>query len=108
MKFSPKLVTTLLILTLGAYAFADTLTGTVKNGTTNKPGAGDEVCFDARSLGRQEETTLFMTLLAAFQSLLHAYSGQEDICVGSPIAGRTRTETEALIGAAPAGVHVIC
>ena len=52
----------------------------------------------ARALGRQEETTLFMTLLAAFQSLLHSYSGQEDICVGSPIAGRTRTETESLIG----------
>jgi aspartate racemase len=42
--------------------------------------------------------TLFMTLLAAFQTLLHRYTGQDDILVGSPIAGRTRTETEALIG----------
>ena len=39
-----------------------------------------------------------MTLLAAFQALLHRYSGQDDICVGSPIAGRTRAEIEGLIG----------
>jgi amino acid adenylation domain-containing protein len=39
-----------------------------------------------------------MTLLAAFQVLLHRYTGQDDIAVGSPIAGRTRTETEGLIG----------
>jgi non-ribosomal peptide synthetase component F len=41
---------------------------------------------------------LFMTLLAAFQVLLHRYTGQDDIAVGSPIAGRTRKETEGLIG----------
>ena len=40
----------------------------------------------------------FMTLLAAFQALLHRYSGQDDIAVGSPIANRTRSETEGLIG----------
>jgi acyl-CoA synthetase (AMP-forming)/AMP-acid ligase II len=51
-----------------------------------------------RTLSRQEETTLFMTLLAAFQTLLSTYAGQDDVCVGSPIAGRTRTETEDLIG----------
>jgi non-ribosomal peptide synthetase component F len=39
-----------------------------------------------------------MTLLAAFQVLLHRYTGQVDIAVGSPIAGRTRAETEGLIG----------
>ena len=39
-----------------------------------------------------------MTLLAAFQSLLHRYSGQNDIVVGTPIAGRTSVEVEALIG----------
>ena len=39
-----------------------------------------------------------MTLLAAFQALLHRYTGQEDIVVGSPIAGRTRAEIEGLIG----------
>ncbi len=39
-----------------------------------------------------------MTLLAAFQTLLHRYTGQDDIVVGSPIAGRTRVEIEGLIG----------
>ena len=39
-----------------------------------------------------------MTLLAAFQALLHRYSGQDDIVVGSPIANRNRAETEGLIG----------
>lgn len=49
-------------------------------------------------LGRREGVTLFMTVLAAFQTLLHKYTGQEDIIVGSPSAGRNRTETEGLIG----------
>ena len=39
-----------------------------------------------------------MTLLAVFQTLLHRLTGQNDLCVGSPIAGRTHTETEPLIG----------
>ena len=39
-----------------------------------------------------------MTLLAAFQVLLHRYSGQEDFAIGSPIAGRTRAELEGLVG----------
>ncbi|MED1785881.1 condensation domain-containing protein, partial [Brevibacillus fortis] len=49
-------------------------------------------------LSREEGSTLFMTLLAAFQTLLYRYSGQEDILVGSPVAGRNREETESLIG----------
>ncbi len=48
-------------------------------------------------LSKQEEGTLFMTLLAAFQVLLYRYTGQEDILVGSPIANRI-AETESLIG----------
>ncbi len=51
-----------------------------------------------RALGREEGATLYMTLLAAFQTLLHRYSGDEDIAVGSPIAGRNRPELEGLIG----------
>ncbi len=51
-----------------------------------------------RRLGRQEDATLFMTLLAAFQVLLHRYTGQDDIAVGSPVAGRSRRESEGLIG----------
>jgi amino acid adenylation domain-containing protein/non-ribosomal peptide synthase protein (TIGR01720 family) len=51
-----------------------------------------------RILSRREGATLFMTLLAAFQTLLHRYTGQTSISVGTPIAGRSRTETEPLIG----------
>ncbi|MCL1465995.1 non-ribosomal peptide synthetase [Argonema galeatum] len=50
------------------------------------------------SLNQQENVTLFMTLLAAFQTLLYRYTGQEDIAVGSPIANRNLSEIEALIG----------
>ena len=49
-------------------------------------------------LSRQENATLYMTLLAAFQTLLSRYTGQEDLLVGSPIAGRTHVEVENLIG----------
>ena len=49
-------------------------------------------------LSRTENVTLFMLLLAAFKVLLHRHSGQEHIIVGSPIANRNQTETEALIG----------
>ena len=52
-----------------------------------------------QTLSRNENATLFMTLLAAFQTLLFRYSGQEDIIVGSPVAGRTMFETENLVGA---------
>jgi natural product biosynthesis luciferase-like monooxygenase protein/amino acid adenylation domain-containing protein len=51
-----------------------------------------------RDLGAAEDATAFMVLLAGFQALLGRYSGQEDIVVGSPTAGRTRVETEPLIG----------
>jgi amino acid adenylation domain-containing protein len=51
-----------------------------------------------RELSQQRQTTLFMTLLAAFSALLFRYSEQEDIAIGSPIANRTRSETEPLIG----------
>lgn len=51
-----------------------------------------------KAFARQQDATLFMTLLAAFKVLLHRYTGQTDICVGSPIANRTRAEIEGLIG----------
>ncbi|MET0399063.1 MAG: non-ribosomal peptide synthase/polyketide synthase, partial [Longimicrobiaceae bacterium] len=50
------------------------------------------------ALGRREGSTLFMALLAAWQTLLSRYSGQEDVVVGAPIAGRRRTEVETLVG----------
>jgi amino acid adenylation domain-containing protein len=51
-----------------------------------------------KALSRKEDVTLFMTLLAAFKVLLYRYTGQMDIVVGSPIAGRSHIETEDLIG----------
>ncbi|MGE6764047.1 non-ribosomal peptide synthase/polyketide synthase, partial [Corallococcus interemptor] len=50
------------------------------------------------ALAQREGATPFMTLLAAFQLLLSRYSAQDDISVGTPIAGRTQAETEGLIG----------
>lgn len=51
-----------------------------------------------KQLSREQDATLFMTLLAGFQTLLHRYSGQNDIVVGTPIANRNRAEIEDLIG----------
>jgi len=51
-----------------------------------------------RTLGRRQDSTPFMLLLAAFKVLLYRYSGQSDLCVGTPVANRTRTELEGLIG----------
>lgn len=53
---------------------------------------------ELRRLSRAESVTLFMTLLAGFQVLLQRYSRQTDICVGVPVAGRLRRETEGLVG----------
>jgi len=49
-------------------------------------------------LSQKQGVTLFMTLLAAFDTLLYRYTGQEDILVGSPIANRNQSEIEGLIG----------
>ena len=51
-----------------------------------------------RELSQRRGVTLFMTLLAAFKVLLYRYTGQEDLVVGTPIAGRNRAEIEGLIG----------
>jgi amino acid adenylation domain-containing protein len=51
-----------------------------------------------KTLSRREGATLFMTVLAAFQTLLSRLTGQDDVWIGTPIAGRTQVETEALIG----------
>jgi len=53
---------------------------------------------ELKALGRRENVTLFMTLLAAFKVLLARYSGQDNLVVGSPIAGRNRVDLEGLIG----------
>jgi len=51
-----------------------------------------------KALSQRESATPFMALLAAFQTLLHRYTGQTDLVVGTPIANRTRLDTEGLIG----------
>ncbi|HEX3127371.1 MAG TPA: amino acid adenylation domain-containing protein, partial [Thermoanaerobaculia bacterium] len=53
---------------------------------------------DLATLGRRHGATLFMTLLAAWQTVLYRYTGQDDLLVGSPVAGRGRRELEGLIG----------
>ncbi|MFY9573907.1 MAG: amino acid adenylation domain-containing protein [Blastocatellia bacterium] len=53
---------------------------------------------DLRDLGRRNGATLFMVLLAAFKLVLHRHTGQTDIVVGSPIAGRNRPGLNGLIG----------
>jgi non-ribosomal peptide synthetase component F len=57
-----------------------------------------ELAEKLKELSQQAGVTLYMTLLAAFQVLLSRYTGQEDIAIGSVIAGRNRSETEDLIG----------
>jgi amino acid adenylation domain-containing protein len=51
-----------------------------------------------KEIACQENVTLFMLLLAAFQAFLYRYTGQDDIAVGSPIANRNRDEVKGLIG----------
>lgn len=53
---------------------------------------------EIKQLGEQEGSTLFMTMLAAFKVLLHRYSGQMDLLVGTPVAGRNHASVEKLIG----------
>ncbi len=57
-----------------------------------------EIATGLKALGQRTGTTLFMTLLAAFQVLLNRYSHQDDIVVGTPIANRTHAEVEGIIG----------
>ncbi len=57
-----------------------------------------EVAAAVHALARREGATPFMVLLAAWQTLLARWSGQDDVVVGTPIAGRTRAETEGLVG----------
>ncbi len=67
---------------------------------------GDRLAFHVRKdlseqlnlLSQQAGTTLFMTLQAAFVTLLHRYTAQDDILIGTPIANRNRKELEPLIG----------
>ena len=57
-----------------------------------------ELSHSLEKFSQQQGVTLFMTLLAAFNTLLYHYTKQEDILIGSPIANRNRSEIEGLIG----------
>lgn len=67
-------------------------------------GAKKTFCIDASlreklvNLSQENRVTLFMTMLTSFKVLLYKYTDQEDICVGSPIAGRNHKELESLVG----------
>lgn len=67
-------------------------------GATSRFDLSPELSAGLKALARAEDVTLFMVLLAAFQALLFRYSGQDDIVIGSPVAGRTNEQTERLIG----------
>ncbi|MEH2206140.1 MAG: amino acid adenylation domain-containing protein [Nostoc sp.] len=67
-------------------------------GSTYSFKLSDKLSFALNKLSQQQGSTLFMTLLAAFKTLLWRYTGSEDIVVGSPIANRNRAEIEGLIG----------
>lgn len=68
------------------------------HGAQIKLEVGSELTGKIKSLSRSANVTAFMTLMSAWQVLLKRYSSQDDIVVGTPIAGRTKTETENLIG----------
>ncbi|GAA6615779.1 non-ribosomal peptide synthetase [Scytonema sp. NUACC26] len=74
--------------------------GTVQSyrGGTQFLEISQQLADELQKLSQQAGVTLFMTLLAAFQTLLYRYTYREDIVVGSPIANRNRSEIEGLIG----------
>ena len=57
-----------------------------------------ELTRSLKQFGQQRQKTLFMTLMTAFVALLHRYSRQSELVIGTPIAGRSHAELEALIG----------
>ncbi len=58
----------------------------------------EEMVKELQTLAQQKKVTMYMLLLAAFDLLLYRYTNQEDIIVGSPVANRTRSEMENVIG----------
>ena len=79
---------------------ADYLRPPIKSNVGARAGfqVNKEITEQIKMLSQQQNATLFMVLLAAFNVLLHRYTSQEDICVGSPVANRTSYEVEELIG----------
>ena len=67
-------------------------------GATVRTAVPADVAAALRALSRREGATLFMTLLAGFQALLRRHTGQTDVVVGTPVAGRATSDVEELIG----------
>ncbi|HEX5223217.1 MAG TPA: amino acid adenylation domain-containing protein [Verrucomicrobiae bacterium] len=67
-------------------------------GATHEISLSSRVTGEVIKLSRRQNVTPFMVLLAAFQTVLHRYSGQSDLLVGTPTAGRSRVDTENLVG----------
>lgn len=67
-------------------------------GATVEFSLGEELSGRVKTLAREQATTLYTLLLAAYQVLLHRYTAQRDVLVSSPIAGRARPEFERTIG----------
>ncbi len=68
------------------------------NGATEQIVLEDTLIRRLQALSKQQGTTLFMTMLSAYYVLLHKLSGQTDIIIGSPIAGRDAEQSEKLVG----------
>ncbi|RLU03559.1 MAG: amino acid adenylation domain-containing protein, partial [Ketobacter sp.] len=68
------------------------------NGSYEPVRIGHSLTQQLNALSREQGVTLFMTLLSAFYTLLYRYTGQPDICVGTPVANRALPEFEKLIG----------
>jgi amino acid adenylation domain-containing protein len=65
---------------------------------TGRVSVDEELTGRVRQLARSEGTSVYMVLLAAYQLLLHRYTGQADLVVGTPVAGRGRPEFERVVG----------
>src|SRR5262249_23580915 len=68
------------------------------HGATSQCSFGEALTERLRALSKAQATTLYVVLQTAFQVLLWRYTGQEDILIGSPMAGRNRAELEGLVG----------
>jgi amino acid adenylation domain-containing protein len=88
----------------GAPALLELPTDRPRPPVSSSRGASLELALPAalsvavHEIGRREEATPFMLLLAVWSVLLGRHAGQDDVLVGTPVAGRTRRETEPLIG----------
>ena len=89
---------------LGAPPALELPTDRPRHATGSRPGRTHEFRLPPalterlRALGRSQGATLFMVLLAGWQALLSRYSGEEEVVVGAPVAGRVRAELEPLVG----------